>query len=188
MADEPSGLPRRLPTSAPPVLSGRDDPASLRRDVRTLAEALAALQREGETIYDVLAQRANDMLMSGTLANRPTVGVKDRVYYATDEPAGGNVFWDDGTTWQRLGVRQRTGTATWDPASVAAGAQVTTTVTVTGAALGDPVAVGFSLDLQGMQLTGYVSATNTVTCVLRNGTAGALDLASGTLRATVWSY
>lgn len=79
-----------------------------------------------------------------------------------------------------------TGSATWDPASVAAGAQTTTTVTVPGAALGDVVGVSFSLDLQGMQLTGYVSAADNVTAVLRNGTAGAIDLASGTLRASVW--
>lgn len=78
-----------------------------------------------------------------------------------------------------------TGTATWNPASVAAGAQTTTTVTVTGAKLGDRVDVSFSLDLQGQQLTGYVSAANTVTAVLRNGTAGAIDLASGTLRARI---
>jgi hypothetical protein len=48
------------------------------------------------------------------------------------------------------------------------------------------VAVGFSLDLQGMTLTGYVSVAGTVTCVLRNGTGGAMDLGSGTLRADVW--
>lgn len=77
-------------------------------------------------------------------------------------------------------------TAAVDFPSVAAGAQTTTTVTLTGAALGDMVLLSFSLDLQGMQLTGYVSAANTVTVVLRNGTAGALDLASGTLTVRVW--
>jgi hypothetical protein len=81
-----------------------------------------------------------------------------------------------------------TNTATWDPPSVAAGAQTTTTITVTGAALGDIVGVGFDKDLQAMQLTGHVSSADTVTVVLRNGTAGAIDLASGTLRATVTKY
>ena len=85
-------------------------------------------------------------------------------------------------------TKHLSGTATWDPARVGANSQVTTTVTVTGAAIGDTVAVGFSQNLQGMQLTGYVSAANTVTVVLRNGTAGALDLASGTLRADVWQH
>lgn len=81
-----------------------------------------------------------------------------------------------------------TGTATYDPGSVAAGAQTTTTLTVTGAAVGDPVSLGFSNSLQEMLLTGYVSAADTVTAVLRNETAGALDLASGTLRATVFKH
>lgn len=75
--------------------------------------------------------------------------------------------------------------ATWDPASVAAGAQVTTTMTVRGASPGDVVGVGFSTDLQAMQLTGYVSTTDTVTVVLRNGTAAPIDLGSGTLSVEV---
>lgn len=77
------------------------------------------------------------------------------------------------------------GTATWDPPNLTAGTQTTQTLTVTGAALTDHVLPSFSLGLQGMQLTGYVSATDTVTVVLRNGTAGAIDLASGTLAAVV---
>lgn len=85
-------------------------------------------------------------------------------------------------------LKHLSGTATWNPASLADAAQTTTTVTVTGAAVGDTVAVGFSQDLQGLQLSGYVSATNTVTVVLRNGTGAAVDLASGTLRADVWQH
>lgn len=79
---------------------------------------------------------------------------------------------------------------TWDPPNVGNGAQATTTVTVTGVRLADanPVIAGFSRDLQGMRLTGYVSADNTVVCVLRNDTGGALDLASGTLRVGVWRH
>lgn len=84
--------------------------------------------------------------------------------------------------------RHLSATATWDPANLNAGTQTTTTITVTGAVLGDVVGVSFSQDLQGMQLTGYVSAADTVTVVLRNGTAGAINLASGTLRATVTQY
>ena len=79
-------------------------------------------------------------------------------------------------------------TKTWDPPNVGNGAQTTTTVTVTGAALGDEVVCSFNKDLQGMRLTGYVSATDTVTVVLRNDTGGAIDLASGTLRASVWQH
>lgn len=80
--------------------------------------------------------------------------------------------------------------ATWDPPNVAAGAQTTQTITVTGVKLAEfnTVAVGFTRDLQGMQLTGYVSADDTVTVVLRNGTAGAINLASGTLSAGVFKH
>jgi hypothetical protein len=79
-----------------------------------------------------------------------------------------------------------TGLKTWDPGSIAAGAVETTTVTVTGAALGDAVtAVSLGVSLAGMTLTGYVSAADTVTVVLKNETAGAVDLASSTLRAEV---
>ncbi len=77
-------------------------------------------------------------------------------------------------------------TATWDPGSVANGAKVSTTVTVTGAALGDFVMVSFSLDLQEMALSGSVSATDTVEVVLGNLTGAALDLGSGTLKASVF--
>lgn len=79
-------------------------------------------------------------------------------------------------------------TATWNPGNLAAGAQTSTTVTLTGAALGDEVTCSFSLDLQGLRLTGYVSSADIIESVLHNGTAGAVDLASGTLRVSVWQY
>lgn len=77
------------------------------------------------------------------------------------------------------------GSATYDPASLADGAGATTTVTVTGAALGDFAEASFSLDLQGITLTAWVSAANTVSVRFQNESGGILDLASGTLRARV---
>lgn len=79
-------------------------------------------------------------------------------------------------------------TATWNPGNLVAGAQTSTTVALTGAALGDEVTCSFSLDLQLLQLTGYVSAANTVSVVLQNGTGGAIDLASGVLRVSCWQH
>ncbi len=73
---------------------------------------------------------------------------------------------------------------THDPPSPAAGDGITTIVAVTGAALGDFARASFSLDLQGITLTACVSAADTVSARFRNETAGAIDLASGTLR--VW--
>jgi len=75
---------------------------------------------------------------------------------------------------------------TYDPPSLGDGAGTTTTVTVTGAALGDFALASFSLDLQGMTLTAYVSAVNTVSVRVQNESGGTLDLASGTLRVRVW--
>lgn len=77
-------------------------------------------------------------------------------------------------------------TATVNPASVANAASTTTgTVTVTGAALGDQVIASFSLDLQGLFLAAWVSASNTVSYRFCNLTGGAIDLGSGTLKVSV---
>ncbi len=91
---------------------------------------------------------------------------------------------------RKLFSAQRTaflvGSATYDAANLVDGAGVTTTITVTGAALGDfVVGVSHSVDLQGILMTGYVSAANTVSVRLQNETTGAIDLASGTIRAVV---
>jgi len=99
-------------------------------------------------------------------------------------PAGGSL------TGTQIGIHsfavgQVKVTATWDPGSIAAGASTTTTITVAGAALGDFVLVSFSLDLQGMDVGGYVSAVNTVTVILSNLTGSAIDLGSGTVAVLV---
>jgi len=76
------------------------------------------------------------------------------------------------------------GSATYDPASLVDGAGATTTVTCTGAVLGDLARASFSLDLQGITLTAWVSSANTVSVRFQNESGGTLDLASGTLRVT----
>lgn len=80
-----------------------------------------------------------------------------------------------------------TSSATWNPANLLTLTQDTMTIAVSGAALGNSVQTSFSLDLQGMTLTGYVSSANTVTVVLFNGTAGTINLASGTLKVRVYA-
>jgi len=78
------------------------------------------------------------------------------------------------------------GTVTWNPSSVADGAVTSTTLTVTGASIGDQVSVGFEQAVPaGAFMVGSVTATNTVTVTLFNKTGAPLDLGSGTLRATV---
>jgi hypothetical protein len=77
------------------------------------------------------------------------------------------------------------GSATFDAASLIDAAGATTTVTVTGAALGDFVMVSHGVDLQGISVTAWVSAANTVSVRFQNESGGTLDLASTTLRAMV---
>lgn len=84
------------------------------------------------------------------------------------------------------GTEKLTGSATYDAPSIAAAGTTTTTVTVTGAVLGDKVtAVTFGVSLAGLVETAYVSAADTVTIVLYNPTAGAIDLASTTVNVEV---
>lgn len=75
----------------------------------------------------------------------------------------------------------------FDPANAATGSGTfsATDVTVTGAALGDLVLVSFSLDATDAVVTAAVTAANTVTVVVLNNTAGAVNLAAGTLRLWV---
>lgn len=78
------------------------------------------------------------------------------------------------------------GSATYDPASLVDAAGATTTVTATGAALGDFAIASFSLDLQGILLTAYVSAADTVSVRFQNESTGTINLASGTLAVRVF--
>jgi hypothetical protein len=70
----------------------------------------------------------------------------------------------------------------YTPPSINPGSQIKPTFSVTGAQVGDFVEVSYSTDLQGITLTGYVSASNTVTAVFFNGTAAAITLPQGTLK------
>jgi hypothetical protein len=74
-----------------------------------------------------------------------------------------------------------TGSATYDPPSLAAGASTTTTVTCTGA-LTTHFADATLSSNTGLTINAYVSVANTVTVQLRNDTGATLDVVSGTLK------
>src|SRR5262245_45389132 len=75
---------------------------------------------------------------------------------------------------------------TFDPASLADGAGATSAdQTVPGAVLGDMVLVGAPYDLQGITVTGYVKAADTVVVRVQNESGGVVDLASGTWKLKV---
>ena len=98
----------------------------------------------------------------------------------------------DSTNWSvrlvplaSLSALPLSGSATYDPPELTDGTSATTTVTVTGAALGDFAKASFAADLQGVTLDAWVSAADTVSVKFTNNTGGTVDLASATLRARV---
>ena len=77
-------------------------------------------------------------------------------------------------------------TAVHDFGSLADGVGETVALTgCNGVSLGDPVSVGFSLDMQDMVLTAYVSAANVIEVRLQNEGAATVDLGSGILTCVV---
>lgn len=74
---------------------------------------------------------------------------------------------------------------TWDPPSIADGAESATDVTVTGAAVGDIALGAFNLDVADLQLDCNVTNADTVTCTFYNNTGGAVDLGSAALYVRV---
>lgn len=78
------------------------------------------------------------------------------------------------------------GSKTWDPLSLAANEIKSTTVTVSGAVVGNKVDVGFSVALgPTSRIWGEVSEANTVTVYHQNLTSVDLDVASGILSVRV---
>ena len=79
------------------------------------------------------------------------------------------------------------GSAAYNPPNLAPGATTTQAVAVTGAALGMAAEASFSLDITGLEMTAYVDSANSVTVVLVNPTALAVNIAAGTLHAYAWN-
>lgn len=77
------------------------------------------------------------------------------------------------------------GSKTFDFGSIAAGASESTTVTVTGAAVGDGARAWLGATSVGLQFTAQVTGADTVTVTAINYTASPVDAASATLYAEV---
>jgi hypothetical protein len=90
-----------------------------------------------------------------------------------------------GGTWDKI-YRRLYGSATWDPASIAADASAQADVIVTGAAIGDIVS---AVDLGGsthpLVKNAWVRAADTVRVELSNTSAAAVDLGSMTVKVEV---
>lgn len=77
------------------------------------------------------------------------------------------------------------GSKTHDWPDLASGATQSTTVTVTGATLGDFAEASMSVSMGGTRMWAEVTATDTVTVYQRNDTGGNVNVTSGTLRVRV---
>ena len=123
----------------------------------------------------------------------PTTGawLRGDVIYNTLPSASNNPAWvcvASGTagTWVPLNLTALEGSATYDPPSLNNAATTTTTVTVTGAALGNYAEAAFNKDMAGVIIDAWVSAADTVTVRFSNESGGTVDFTSGTLRARVF--
>lgn len=142
------------------------------------------------TSGDLAAAELKNLLMSET-ADLTAPSANKAKLYVRDDGAGKTQLIVRFPTGNPIAVATEgrdtnlTATTTWDPASCANNASVSTTVAVTGAVLGDVCAAAFSLDLQGLTISAHVSTTNTVKVVLQNSSGGIVDLGSGTLKVVV---
>lgn len=89
------------------------------------------------------------------------------------------------TTLANLFPTPKNSSAAWTPGAITTGTQVTTTVTVAGAVLGNYVLASLNIDLQGCVMTAYVSSANTVTVNILNETGGTITLAAALLSVRV---
>lgn len=86
-------------------------------------------------------------------------------------------------------VKVLSGTATWDPPNLVNGASAAVSVTVTGAAVGDPCFVGHTgTNGYNVLMTAHVQAADTTRVMLLNESGSDVDIASGTLRVVVFKF
>jgi hypothetical protein len=77
--------------------------------------------------------------------------------------------------------------ATWNPANISDGAVTSTTITVTGAEVGDVViAAHDQITTEEVLVSAHVRAADTVLVVIHNKTGSDLNIDSGTLYVTVF--
>lgn len=85
---------RTLSRAPSPILSESASP-----DLRRLQAQLEDIQNQLNEAYRIAYVASTELLLSGDFARRPTAGVQDRIFWATDQAAG---YYDDGTDWKPL--------------------------------------------------------------------------------------
>lgn len=116
-------------------------------------------------------------LSTGTLLATPEAGAF--------EFNSGVLYFSPASARYKVGVTL-TGSATLDFGSIAGAGAADLTITVTGAASGDPVALGLpTAPAAGIAFNAFVSAADTVTVRAMNYTAGSVDPPSATYEVAV---
>jgi hypothetical protein len=95
----PHGMSRRGQIADVPILSGRSDADAVQRDLQALRRSLIQIQLQIDQLEDRVTRRVNEMILSGTLAERPSAGKGDRIYFATDQAPGARLTFDTGSAW-----------------------------------------------------------------------------------------
>jgi len=146
---------------------------SIRNSTSAIGAAFYAQQSNTAAVGDI----AN--WLNGVTGIVAGVRVDGRTFGAT--PTATNDF----TTKAYVDALQLTATATLDFPLTAPATSSDLTITVTGAVLGDVVAVGTPAPAANTFYTGFVSATNTVTVRYNNYSAVAVNPASDTFKVKV---
>jgi hypothetical protein len=164
------------------VLGNLHSSAQAAGEISFAADNQFLVRRSGLLTSDVIA----DADIPASIARDTEVTAAFVAFVASSDPLTQylNQTRGDARYVQLANVLNASGT--YDPPSLADGVGVTTTLTVTGAALGDFALASFSLDLQGITVSAYVSVANTVSVRLQNESGSVIDLGSGTLRVRVW--
>lgn len=134
----------------------------------------------------------NRMFATGKYSALPTAGANFRGAMARTEGSPDTLQWcgsrDGGTnyTWSRIPL-ELTATTTWDPGSIADGAQDATVVTLTGAAKGDICGAGFT-SIDDFWEINATPDTDQVQVRITNRSGAPVDPASGTVRVVCKKY
>ena len=99
MAIQQHGIARRTPRPQPIPWRGGLEATDLRRDLDALRDGLRHLTEQVNGMEERIVRRLNEMVLSGTLAQRPAAGVADRIYVSTDQAVGARMVFDNGTAW-----------------------------------------------------------------------------------------
>ena len=99
MATPAAGVTRRRLPRLDLALEPGPGGEAMRRNQQKLEAAIRRLEDQLVFLEDKLARRMNEMLVSGTLANRPAAAIQDRIYFATDQAPGSRFYYDSGTAW-----------------------------------------------------------------------------------------